>query len=92
MLNTLTVEMAETVRSMMVATIAYCWRSKARRGKARPLVDALDEHEGGNSGERVSAHERAKAKRRQVRQVVTYLMSIPAVSKVAIRTPSVSRR
>ena len=56
------------------------------------MGDALDDHEDGNGGKRVSAHERAKAKRRQVRQVVTYWMSIPAVSKVAIRTPSVSRR
>ena len=82
------VEIAETMRSIMVVTMAYCWRSHVRRGEAKPSGDALAEHEGGNSGERVSAHEWAKAKRRQVRQVVWYWMSIPAVSKVAIQTLS----
>ena len=43
---------------------------KCEEGEAKPLGDSLDEHEDGNGRERVSAHEWAKAKRRQVRQVV----------------------
>jgi hypothetical protein len=66
--------MAETARSMMLATIADCWRSDARRGEARPWeMPRMSMRMGtAESMTRVSAHERVKARTRQVTQVVRY--------------------
>ena len=68
MLNTLTVESAIYDGSDHSVLLAL----ECEEGEARPFGDALAEHEDGNGGETVNAHERGKAKKRQVRQVVRY--------------------